>query len=283
MVSVASGGTVDRMAARTLIKVLRAGSGTPARYSSTSFGAPLPFAAELRLPDFTFFMRAMLQEAPIQVYASARRAAVRHEKCHTVFRHTCTCPYSRDYRRGPIKGNVKRKISPSARCRHFFVSAFSPTCLNVHSRFESGLAQAESLISLRRPIKGNVKRKISPSARCRHFFVSAFSPTCLNVHSRFESGLAQAESLISFRRVTRRDVSSFLWFHTFVATAPFVSETSSLTVIHFMGGNAWSYPRLVAYGFLGLSRCEVIRNVELAREGPANRGLRYFQLHISRA
>jgi hypothetical protein len=33
----------------------------------------------------------------------------------------------------------------------------------------------------------------------------------------------------------------------------FVSETSSLTVIHFMSGNAWSYLRLVAYGFLGLS------------------------------
>src|SRR6266481_1599772 len=32
-----------------------------------------------------------------------------------------------------------------------------------------------------------------------------------------------------------------------------VSETASLTVIHFMSGNAWSYLRLVAYGFLGLS------------------------------
>src|ERR1700736_2640413 len=98
MASVASGGTADRIAARILFKVPRAGSGTPARYSSTFFGAPLPFAAELRLPDFTLFMRAMLQEAPIQVYASARRArraAVRHEKCHSAFRHTCTCPYSR--------------------------------------------------------------------------------------------------------------------------------------------------------------------------------------------
>jgi hypothetical protein len=26
----------------------------------------------------------------------------------------------------PIKGNVKRHISPLARCQHFFVSAFSP-------------------------------------------------------------------------------------------------------------------------------------------------------------
>src|SRR5258707_8315705 len=31
------------------------------------------------------------------------------------------------------------------------------------------------------------------------------------------------------------------------------SETSSLTVIHSRSGNAWSYRRLVAYGFLGLS------------------------------
>src|SRR3989441_6022558 len=67
MVSVASGGTADRIAARILFKVLRAGSGTPARYSSTFFGAPLPFAAELRLPDFTFFMRAMLHGLEVQV------------------------------------------------------------------------------------------------------------------------------------------------------------------------------------------------------------------------
>ena len=31
------------------------------------------------------------------------------------------------------------------------------------------------------------------------------------------------------------------------------SETSSRTVIHSMSGNAWSYRRLLAYGFLGLS------------------------------
>src|SRR6266852_4690208 len=69
MVSVASGGTADRIAARTLFKVLRAGSATQARYSSMLFGAPfgglfgatLPVAAEPRLPDFAFFMRALLQ------------------------------------------------------------------------------------------------------------------------------------------------------------------------------------------------------------------------------
>src|SRR5271155_2373306 len=77
MVSVASGGTADRIAARILFKVPRAGSGTPARYSSTFFGAPLRFAAELRLPDFAFFMRAMLRELPLQVHAPDRRAAAR--------------------------------------------------------------------------------------------------------------------------------------------------------------------------------------------------------------
>ena len=56
MVSVASGGTADRIAARILFKVLRAGSGILARYSSTFLGVLFPFAVELRLPDFTIFM-----------------------------------------------------------------------------------------------------------------------------------------------------------------------------------------------------------------------------------
>jgi|GEM_PF-6545664 len=56
MASVASGGTTERMVARTFLSVLRAGSGTRARYSSTLFGAP-PFAGEPRRPDFAFFMR----------------------------------------------------------------------------------------------------------------------------------------------------------------------------------------------------------------------------------
>src|SRR6266446_2989906 len=94
MVSVASGGTADQIAARILFKVLRAGSATPARYSSTFFGAPLPFAAELRLPDFTFFMPAMLQELPLQGHAPDQRAPVGHEKCHSFFCHTFTCPCS---------------------------------------------------------------------------------------------------------------------------------------------------------------------------------------------
>src|SRR6266699_1455003 len=95
MVSVASGGTADRIATRILFKVLRAGSGTPARYSSTFFGASLPFAAELRLPDFTFFMWEMLQEAPIQVYAYCFERVVHREvtsrcKCLSISNWGCT-------------------------------------------------------------------------------------------------------------------------------------------------------------------------------------------------
>jgi len=53
MASVASVGTADRITARTLFKVLRAGSGTPARYSPTLFGATF-FAAEPRSRRFVF-------------------------------------------------------------------------------------------------------------------------------------------------------------------------------------------------------------------------------------
>src|SRR6266852_8924108 len=55
-----------------------------------------------------------------------------------------------------------------------------------------------------------------------------------------------------------------------VVTAPFVSETASLTVIHFMSGNAWSYRRLVAYGFLGLSERGIgwIRRLACLKHGP---------------
>src|SRR5260370_35726150 len=95
MVSVASGGTADRIAARTLFKVLRAGSGTPVRYSSMLFGgffgglfgAPCPFAAEPRLPDFAFFMLALLQPGvpqqflPVQGIGKERSPVASGEDC----------------------------------------------------------------------------------------------------------------------------------------------------------------------------------------------------------
>src|ERR1700747_1141405 len=48
MTSVASGGTAERIVARIVFKVVRAGSGTPARYSSMLCGASLVFSATLR-------------------------------------------------------------------------------------------------------------------------------------------------------------------------------------------------------------------------------------------
>src|SRR5262249_19775161 len=55
MVSVASG-TVERITARICFKVLRAGSETPARYSSTVFGVAPVFAGERRRAGLAFFM-----------------------------------------------------------------------------------------------------------------------------------------------------------------------------------------------------------------------------------
>src|SRR5271166_4205782 len=67
MASVASAGTTDRITARTLFKVVRAGSGTPARYSSTSFGMTLPFAAGPRSRECAFFILLLSQggSAPV--------------------------------------------------------------------------------------------------------------------------------------------------------------------------------------------------------------------------
>jgi hypothetical protein len=39
----------------------------------------------------------------------------------------------------PIKGNVKKNISPSAQRRHFFVGGIQPNPLNVHLRSSSGV------------------------------------------------------------------------------------------------------------------------------------------------
>src|ERR1700758_4195266 len=55
MTSVASGGTAERIVARMVFKVVRAGSGTPARYSSMLFEASLVFPAALRRAGFVPF------------------------------------------------------------------------------------------------------------------------------------------------------------------------------------------------------------------------------------
>src|SRR5437867_1078175 len=60
MVSVASRGTTERMAARSFLKGARAGAGTAARYSSTLFGVGLGFAVPRRFGSLAFFMPAIL-------------------------------------------------------------------------------------------------------------------------------------------------------------------------------------------------------------------------------
>jgi hypothetical protein len=58
MASLASEGTTDRIMARIFFRVLRAGSGTRARYSSTFFATFL-LALDPRLTDFAFFTQAL--------------------------------------------------------------------------------------------------------------------------------------------------------------------------------------------------------------------------------
>src|ERR1700736_5677253 len=92
MISTAPVGNTDRITARISVNLLRAGSGTRAKYSSTFFGPPLP-VAEAFLPwlrtglplvealaalladfptlPFAFLMRAMLQTLLPQVHAVA--------------------------------------------------------------------------------------------------------------------------------------------------------------------------------------------------------------------
>lgn len=57
MTSVASFGTAERITLRTFFKVLRAGSGTRARYSSTLAGGAIFFAEEDRARETAFFIR----------------------------------------------------------------------------------------------------------------------------------------------------------------------------------------------------------------------------------
>src|SRR6266436_5711119 len=101
------------------------------------------------------------------------------------------------------------------------------------------------------------REKSSPSAQYRPILVSAFSPL-------FERGLPQGRvpCFVSACEAQIRFLPCGVLFP--VVTAPIVSETTSLTVVHCMsgnawwrqrmvathGGNAWSYWRLVAYGFI---------------------------------
>src|SRR5580692_3195318 len=70
MVSIASDGTAERIAARICFSAARPLCGTAARYSSQFFGGALRCATVLRFPAFAFFMRTMLQAPPPRVHPS---------------------------------------------------------------------------------------------------------------------------------------------------------------------------------------------------------------------
>jgi hypothetical protein len=58
--------------------------------------------------------------------------------------------------------------------------------------------------------------------------------------------------IVSSREASKQFFPLVVPFHGCDSAIRFLKRTS-LTVIHWMSGNAWSYLRLVAYGFLGLS------------------------------
>ena len=84
-------------------------------------------------------------------------------------------------------------------------------------------------------------------------FCLSIQPNCLNVVSYSESGLLQARGFALCPRAKQSINGSPVWFHFAVVTAPSFSETTSRTIVHSRSGNAWSYRRLSAYGFLRLS------------------------------
>ncbi len=74
MVSVAADGVVDRIAVRILFNMLRAGSGTRARYSSIFFGTPLRLLAGLRFRGFIVFK--------VRFPDTSLHYGCRHQLCH---------------------------------------------------------------------------------------------------------------------------------------------------------------------------------------------------------
>ena len=83
-------------------------------------------------------------------------------------------------------------------------------------------------------------------------FLSRHSAHCLSVV------FLRAESLVSSPRAKRRYASSPCGVLFPVVTAPIVSETTSLTVVHCMSGNAW-WQRMVLLETRGLWLYSIVR------------------------
>src|SRR5438105_10379002 len=79
--SVVSGGTTERITARTFCNVLRAGSRTAAKYASTSFGADAFFAGDLRAREAGLPAEAVPPGATSLFRMADRSSAGRREPC----------------------------------------------------------------------------------------------------------------------------------------------------------------------------------------------------------
>src|ERR1700730_2553440 len=136
MHSVASAGTADRIAARTFSRVLRAGSGTLARYSSTFSGETLFFAAEPRLLEFAFFIQIILPRGSWRALPFVLFLARNHDRDLVTgflaeddvfartgfpkFDHTCPCIIERRCRLQPERLTVLRNSKYVKRGNHGF-------------------------------------------------------------------------------------------------------------------------------------------------------------------
>jgi Family of unknown function (DUF5996) len=110
-------------------------------------------------------------------------------------------------------------------------------------------------------IVGKVRLKLSYTRECQEKHLPLGSvPRYFSRHSAQLIGRAPTVCewsssgvlFVSSREAARHFFSPVVPFHGCDSAIRFLKRTS-LTVIHWMSGNAWSYLRLVVYGFLGLS------------------------------
>jgi|SRR5271167_962496 len=83
------------------------------------------------------------------------------------------------------------------------------------------------------------------------------------------SSSGQVSCFVSVCELEKRFLFSVVPFHFHDGADRFLKPIS-LTVVHSMSGNAWSYWRLVAYGFLGLSEGALgwVRKLACLTHGP---------------
>src|SRR6266852_4446809 len=111
MASVASRGAAARTAARTLLKVLRAGSGTPARYSSMFFGIESAFFIWALLPRKSSVVDCLVSRGP-EICAEIDPGRIQRSLGHQYTGHVL--------RRVRIAGSAKAAVpaEPSGHRRH---------------------------------------------------------------------------------------------------------------------------------------------------------------------